>query len=84
MGTGLYNEEKAEKYYFIKMIHLNPQTESRDIYVLAFNQNQIQKWDNSLGLCKEPVHIDETLELMRDEFMDLVESLNDGNRGTLN
>ena len=50
MGTCLFNEEKQEKYYFIKMIHRNIETETRDLYILAFSEAQIQKWDNSLHL----------------------------------
>lgn len=51
MGTCLVNEEKNEKYYFIKMIHSDSKVK-RDIYILAFAEGQIHKWDNSLRLQK--------------------------------
>ena len=50
MGTCLMNQEKNEKFYFIKMIHNNSVSKLRDVYILAFSESQIHKWDNSLRL----------------------------------
>lgn len=39
MGTCLMNEEKNEKFYFIKMVHNNGGNMQRDVYILAFSQS---------------------------------------------
>lgn len=67
MGTCLTNQEAKphKKYYFVKMIHFNQQKQRRDIYILAFGQASVTKWDNSLGLNKEPTFVDAPVELMR-------------------
>ena len=42
MGTCLMNEEKSEKFYFIKMIHNNAASGAvarRDVYILAFSES---------------------------------------------
>ena len=62
MGTCLIDDEKNEKFYFIKMIHNNIGNRHRDVYILAFQQSQIAKWDNSLNLHKQPIYIDPALE----------------------
>ncbi len=51
MGTCLANEEKNEKYYFIKMIHSDSKIlQKRDVYILVFAEGQIHIWDNSLNM----------------------------------
>ena len=51
-GTCLQNDERNEKFYFIKMIHHKEAQARRDIYIIAFSESQIHKWDNSLRLHK--------------------------------
>ena len=58
LGLSLYNEEKEDKFYFIKMVHRNESLGRRDVYLMAISANQIQKWDYSLGLQKRPTFID--------------------------
>ena len=58
LGLSLYNDEKEEKFYFIKMVHRNESLGRRDVYLMAISANQIQKWDYSLGLQKRPTFID--------------------------
>ena len=36
MGVAHHNDEREEKFYFIKMIHRNDVTNTRDIYLIAF------------------------------------------------
>jgi hypothetical protein len=62
MGTCLMNEEKNEKFYFIKMVHTNGGNNLRDVYTLAFSQSHVHKWDNSLRLQKQAAFIDPVLE----------------------
>ena len=62
MGTCLLNNEKNEKYYFIKMIHFSQEIRLRQVYILAFSESQILKWDNSLRLQKQPIFVDPALE----------------------
>ena len=62
MGACLLNEVKNEKFYFIKMVHCNEVLGRRDVYILAFAEGQINKWDNSLRLKSRPVFIDPALE----------------------
>ena len=50
LGLSLYNEEKEEKFYFIKMVHKNELLGRRDVYLMAISAKQIQKWDYSLCL----------------------------------
>lgn len=50
MGTCLTNSEKNEKYYFIKMVHASNDSRLRQVYILAFSESQVHKWDNSLRL----------------------------------
>ena len=58
------NQEKNEKLYFIKMIHNNTSYGTRDVYILAFQESQIHKWDNSLRLQKMPIFVDPALDGM--------------------
>ena len=44
------------------MIHHKEAQARRDIYIIAFAESQIHKWDNSLRLHKQPFFVDPALE----------------------
>ena len=73
MGTCLMNHDKNEKYYFIKMIHNNSMSSLRDVYILAFSESQIHKWDNSLRLQRQPIFIDPALDSMTGNLLKKLE-----------
>ena len=64
----MYNEEKQDKFYFLKMVHKNDALGRRDVYLMAISANQITKWDYSLGLQKKPTYIDPYLQKMRQDI----------------
>ena len=39
LGLSLYNEEKEDKFYFIKMVHRNESLGRRDVYLMAISAN---------------------------------------------
>jgi hypothetical protein len=73
MGTCIYIKENSEKFYYIKMIHHNREKKTRDIYLLAIAEPQVQKWDNSLNLEKLPFFVDNTLLDMKSDLVNMIE-----------
>ena len=63
LGLSIYNEEKDEKYYFIKMVHEILQR--REVYLLAISEHHLQKWEYCLGLKKEAEYEDVVLRNVR-------------------
>jgi len=51
LGLALMNEQRNEKFYFIKMIHESPMR--REVHLLAISEENLQKWEYSLNLKKE-------------------------------
>ena len=68
LGLSLFNEEKQDKFYFLKMVHKNEAIGRRDVYLMAISSNQIQKWDFSLSLQKRPTFIDPCLQKIRSDI----------------
>ena len=68
LGLSLFNEEKQDKFYFLKMVHRNKHIDRRDVYLMAISASQIQKWDYSLGLQKKPTFIDSQLNTIKSEI----------------
>ena len=51
------------------MIHDNAAVERREIYIMAFSESQINKWDNSLRLQKQPIYVDPALEKLTQNLL---------------
>lgn len=56
MGLAIMNEQKEQKFYFIKMVH--EQAMKREVHLIAISEEHLQKWEYSLNLQKEADHED--------------------------
>ena len=65
MGIALFNEEKGEKYFFIKMVTADEIENIRQAYLLAISASQFPKWRISLNLQLSPTHVDHILQQVR-------------------
>jgi hypothetical protein len=73
MGIALFNEEKAEKFSFIKMV--TQIGETRELYLLAISASQLAKWQIGMGLQMHPNHVDSILQLVKDSTLKQVDSM---------
>jgi hypothetical protein len=75
LGMALFNEEKKEKYYFLKMVNNDEDEGRREVYLMAISVSQITKWDYSLSLKKQPSYIDKILRDVSESVLKQVEPL---------
>jgi len=50
IGISLFNQEKGEKYFFIKMVTTDMAQDNRQAYLMAISASQFSKWRISLNL----------------------------------
>ena len=55
------------------MIHHKEAQARREIYIIAFAESQIHKWDNSLRLHKQPFFVDPALESLMPNLAKTIE-----------
>jgi hypothetical protein len=60
LGMSLTNEDKAQKFYFVKMVH--EVQLRREVHLLAISEEHLQKWEYCLGLKKEADHEDQFIK----------------------
>jgi hypothetical protein len=73
MGIALFNEEKEDKYSFIKMVTSDGET--RQIYLLAISASQLTKWQISMGLHSQPTFVDSVLQSVKENTLKQVDSM---------
>jgi uncharacterized coiled-coil protein SlyX len=73
MGIALFNEEKEDKYSFIKMVTSDGET--RQIYLLAISASQLTKWQIGMGLHSQPTFVDSVLQSVKENTLKQVDSM---------
>ena len=75
MGISLYNEEKDEKFSFVKMVTSDSSKEIRELYLLAISASQFTKWQIGMSLHMHPTHIDSILNQVKENTLKQVDSM---------
>lgn len=57
LGISMMNDQKKEKWIFVKMVHRNQMPSGRDVYLMAIQSDQAFKWEKCLQF-KQPDFVD--------------------------